>query len=123
MVSGNQPTKAMDYISELGLLWVVFTPPESCKPLISKDHDRDCVQYINLAWRHMHGVGSSLSNDQMRLYLYASLLLPLRKTVYIDNKKKTVPVVNYIFRNSLKLKASDADDVMRLHAVAEKVLF
>ncbi|KAL8199334.1 hypothetical protein R6Q57_012902 [Mikania cordata] len=122
MVSGNQPTKAMDYISELGLLWVVFTPPESCKPLISKDHDRACVQYINLAWRHMHGVGSSLSNDQMRLYLYASLLLPLRKTVYIDNKKKTVPVVNYIFRNSLKLKASDADDVMRLHAVAEKVL-
>ncbi|KAL8234125.1 hypothetical protein R6Q59_020225 [Mikania micrantha] len=122
MVSGNQPTKAMDYIYELGLLWVVFTPPESCKPLISKEHDRACVQYINLAWRHMHGVGSSLSDDQMRLYLYASLLLPLWKTVYIDNKKKTVPVVNYIFRNSLKLKASDADDVMRLHVVAEKVL-
>ncbi|KAI3777117.1 hypothetical protein L1987_46911 [Smallanthus sonchifolius] len=122
MVGGNQPAKAMAYISELGLLWVVFTPPEKCEPLISKEHDRVCVGYMDLAWRHMHGVGCSFTDDQRRLYLYASLLLPLRKTIYIDNKKKTVPVVNYIFRNSLKLKASDADDVMRLHAVAEKFL-
>ncbi|KAJ0457702.1 putative CCA tRNA nucleotidyltransferase [Helianthus annuus] len=122
MVSGNQPVKAMTYVSELGLLRVVFTPPENCDPSISKEHDKACVGYMDLAWRHMHGVGCSFSDEQRRLYLYASLLLPLRKTVYLDNKKKTVPVANYIFRNSLKLKASDADDVMRLHSAAEKLL-
>ncbi|KAK9054098.1 hypothetical protein SSX86_025175 [Deinandra increscens subsp. villosa] len=122
MVSGNQPTKAMAYISELGLFWVVFTPPGNCEPLISKEHDRVCVGCMDLAWRHMIEVGCSFSDEQRRLYLYASLLLPLRNIVYKDNKKKTVPVVNYIFKNSLKLKTSDADDVMRLHTVAEKIL-
>ncbi|KAK1428524.1 hypothetical protein QVD17_17359 [Tagetes erecta] len=122
MVSGNQPAKAMAYISELGLLWVVFTPPKNCDPSISTEHDRACVGYMDLAWRHMHGVGCSFSDDQRRLYLYASLLLPLRNTVYIDNKKKKVPVVNYIFKNPLKLKTSDADDVMRLHTAVKKFL-
>lgn len=122
MVSGNQPAKAMAYISELGLLWIVFTPPPNSDPVISKEHDQVCVGYMNMAWKHMHEVGCTFSDEQRRLYLYASLLLPLRKTVYIDNKKKTVPVVNYIFRNSLKLKASDADDVMRLHNAVEKFL-
>ncbi|KAI3726299.1 hypothetical protein L1987_66096 [Smallanthus sonchifolius] len=70
----------------------------------------------------MHEVGCTFSDEQRRLYLYASLFIPLRKTVYINNKKKTVPVVNYIFRNSLKLKASDTDDVMRLHYAVEKFL-
>ncbi|KAI3785084.1 hypothetical protein L1987_44196 [Smallanthus sonchifolius] len=122
MVSGNQPTKAMACISELGLLWVVFTPPKIYDPLISEEHDKVCVGYMDAAWRHMHEVGCTFSDEQRRLYLYASLFIPLRKTVYIDNKKKTVPVVNYIFRNSLKLKASDADDVMRLHYAVEKFL-
>ncbi|XP_076923434.1 tRNA nucleotidyltransferase cca2-like [Bidens hawaiensis] len=124
MVGGNQPAKAIACISELGLFWVVFTPPKSSDPLTSKDHDRVWVDYMDLAWRHMHETGCSeiFSDEQRRLYLYASLFLPFRKTVYLDSKKKIVPVVNYIIRNLLKLKASDADDVMRLHAVAEKIL-
>ncbi|KAI7730938.1 hypothetical protein M8C21_032495 [Ambrosia artemisiifolia] len=122
MVSGNQPAKAMACVSELGLLWVVFTPPKNCEPLISEEHDNVCVRYMDAAWRHMHEAGCTFSDEQRRLYLYASLFIPLRKTVYIDNKKKRVPVVNYIFRNSLKLKASDADDVMRLHNAVEKFL-
>nr|XP_043617412.1 tRNA nucleotidyltransferase cca2 isoform X2 [Erigeron canadensis]XP_043617413.1 tRNA nucleotidyltransferase cca2 isoform X2 [Erigeron canadensis] len=122
MVSGNQPVKAMAHISELGLLWVVFTPPPNCEPIISDDHDKVCAGFMDVAWRHMLEVGCTFSDEQRRLYLYASLFLPLRKTVYTDNKKKKVPVVNYIFRNSLKLKASDADDVMRLHNAVEKFL-
>ncbi|XP_024978152.1 putative CCA tRNA nucleotidyltransferase 2 isoform X1 [Cynara cardunculus var. scolymus] len=122
MVSGNQPAKAMAYISELGLLWVVFTPPPSCEPPISKELDGVCVGYMDAAWRLMNEIGRILSDEQRRLYLYASLFLPLRKTVYKDTKKKILPVSNHIFRNSLKLKASDADDVMRLHNAVEKFL-
>lgn len=122
MVSGNQPAKAMAYISELVLFWVVFTQPPNCEPVILDEHDTVCVKFMDVAWRHMRDVGCTFSDEQRRLYLYASLLIPLRKTVYIDNKKKTVPVVNYIFRNSLKLKVSDADDVMRLHNAVEKFL-
>ncbi|MFS7973897.1 putative CCA tRNA nucleotidyltransferase [Helianthus anomalus] len=122
MVSGNQPAKAMACISELGLFWVVFTPPKDCEQLISEEHDKVCVRYMDAAWRHMNEAGCNFSDEQRRLYLYASLFIPLRKTIYIDNKKKRVPVVNYIIRNSLKLKASDADDVMRLHNAVEKFL-
>nr|XP_043609598.1 tRNA nucleotidyltransferase cca2-like isoform X2 [Erigeron canadensis]XP_043609599.1 tRNA nucleotidyltransferase cca2-like isoform X2 [Erigeron canadensis]XP_043609600.1 tRNA nucleotidyltransferase cca2-like isoform X2 [Erigeron canadensis] len=122
MVSGNQPVKAMAHISELGLLWVVFTPPPNCEPIITDDHDKVCVGFMDVAWGHMLEVGCTFSDEQRRLYLYASLFVPLWKTVYTDNKKKKVPIVNYIFRNSLKLKASDADDVMRLHTAVEKFL-
>ncbi|XP_076887453.1 tRNA nucleotidyltransferase cca2-like [Bidens hawaiensis] len=123
MVGGNQPAKAMAYITKLGLFWVVFTPPENSNPFISNEHDRVCVGSMDLAWRLMHETRCSeiFNDEQRRLYLYASLFLPFRKTVYLDNKKKIVPIVNYIIRNSLKLKASDADDVMRLHVVAEKI--
>ncbi|XP_076893926.1 tRNA nucleotidyltransferase cca2-like [Bidens hawaiensis] len=122
MVSGNQAVKAMTHISELGLFWVVFTLPKNCEPLILEDHDKICVGYTDAAWKQLQEVGCVFSDEQIRLYLYASLFIPLRKTVYLDNKKKTIPVVNYIFRNSLKLKASDADDVMRLHSTVEKFL-
>ncbi|XP_071711109.1 CCA tRNA nucleotidyltransferase, mitochondrial-like isoform X2 [Rutidosis leptorrhynchoides] len=122
MVSGNQPVKAMAYIQELGLFWVVFTPPPNCDPVTSGQHDKDCVDFMNTAWKQMCDIECTSSDEQRRLCLYASLFIPLSKTVYIDNKKKTVPVVNYIFRNSLKLKASDADDVMRLHNAVEKFL-
>ncbi|KAL7607334.1 hypothetical protein Lser_V15G20117 [Lactuca serriola] len=122
MISGNQPDKAITYISELGLFWVVFTLPENCKPLISQEDDRICVEYMNLGMRQFLEVGCSFTNEQRRIYLYASLFLPLRKTVYIDNKRKTFPIVNFIFKNSLKLKLSDADDVTRLHNGVEKLL-
>ncbi|KAI3735001.1 hypothetical protein L6452_14485 [Arctium lappa] len=49
-----------------------------------------------------------------------ALFLPLRKTIYGDNKKRIVSSVNYIFRNSLTLKGSDADNVLRLHNAVEK---
>ncbi|GJT36877.1 putative CCA tRNA nucleotidyltransferase 2 isoform X1 [Tanacetum coccineum] len=122
MVSGNRPVKAMAYISELGLFWVVFTPPTNCDPSISEELDRVCVGFMDVGWKHMREIGCTFSDEQRRLYSYASLFLPLRKTVYLDNKKKSVPVVNHIFRNSLKLKASDADDVIKLHSAAEKFL-
>ncbi|XP_076883179.1 tRNA nucleotidyltransferase cca2-like [Bidens hawaiensis] len=122
MVSGNQPVKAMARISELGLFWVVFTIPKNCEPLVLEDHDKICVGYMDAAWKLLQEVGCVFSDKQRRLYLYASLFIPFRKTVYVDNKKKTVPVVNHVFRSSLKLKASDADDVMRLHNAVEKFL-
>ncbi|KAJ9562444.1 hypothetical protein OSB04_007604 [Centaurea solstitialis] len=122
MVSGNQPAKAMAYISELGLFWVVFTPPPNLEPPISKDLDRVCVRYMDAGSRLMNEIRRIFTDEQRRLYLYASLFLPLRKTVYKDTKKKILPFSNHVFRNSLKLKASDADDVTRLHNAVEKFL-
>ncbi|CAH1447660.1 unnamed protein product [Lactuca virosa] len=98
MLSGNQPAKALGYLSDFGLFWVVFTPPSNCKPLILKEDNKDKIY------------------KQKRVYLYASLLLPLWKTVYIDNKKKTAPVVTYI------INTSDGDEVMRLYDAVDKFL-
>lgn len=123
MVSGNQPVKAMTCISELGLFWVVFTLPSNLEPQITEEHDEICVGYMDAAWRFLQALGSrTLSDEQRRLYLYAALFLPFRKTVYGFTKKKPVSVsaVNHIFKNSLKLKTSDADNVIKLHNAAEK---
>ncbi|KAF9610722.1 hypothetical protein IFM89_024572 [Coptis chinensis] len=125
MISGNEPVKAMAYICELQLFWVVFSLP--CLPHESGSpnfEDRLCVAYVDAAWSLLQVVGySTFNDDQRRLYLYGVLFLPLRKSMYSDNKGKKaikVPVVNHIFRNSLKLKASDAETVINLHVASER---
>ncbi|KAI3799019.1 hypothetical protein L1987_34307 [Smallanthus sonchifolius] len=120
MVSGNQPVKAIDYISELGLFQVVFTPPPNFELKIS-EHDKICVNYINAAWRLLGALGGcTFSDEQRRLYLYAALFFPIRKTVYGENKKKIISPVKHVFKKSLKLKASDAENIIKLHNAVDK---
>ncbi|GMP47798.1 hypothetical protein CsSME_00015380 [Camellia sinensis var. sinensis] len=126
MVSGDQPVKAISYISDLLLFWVVFRFPPVVDPPIPQgceSCDRICVAYLDAAWDLMQLIGCSTFNDeQRRLAFYAALFLPFRNTIYRDNKSKKVPVVNYIFRNSLKLKASDAETVINVHNATKKFI-
>ncbi|KAL6189915.1 hypothetical protein ACLB2K_036316 [Fragaria x ananassa] len=121
MISGNQPVQAMTYICDLKLFWTVFSLHQQCEPL--EGCDSDCVAYLDYAWNLIQSVGSSTFNDeQRRLSFYAAMFLPLRKTMYKDRKAKDVPVVNYIFRDSLKLRVSDAETVVNLHNALENFL-
>ncbi|KAA8546308.1 hypothetical protein F0562_002953 [Nyssa sinensis] len=123
MISGNQPVKAMSYISDLLLFWVVFSFPPKFEPPTLEGCHRLCVSYMDAAWNLIQVTGCSTFNDeQRRIFLYAALFLPFTQTIYRDNKAKKIPVVNYIFRNSLKLKASDADTVISVHRATEKFL-
>ncbi|XP_077241459.1 polynucleotide adenylyltransferase family protein isoform X2 [Tasmannia lanceolata] len=123
MLSGNQPVKAVTYICDLQLFCVVFCLPHISEPAVTEGYDRLCVSYMDAAWNVLQLVGFSiLTDEQRRLYLYGSLFLPLRNSVYIDNKSKKIPVVSSIFRNSLKLKASDADTVINLHGASERFI-
>ncbi|KAI3794095.1 hypothetical protein L1987_36722 [Smallanthus sonchifolius] len=56
------------------------------------EHDKICVSYTNAAWRLV----GTFSDEQRRLYLYAALFFPLRKTVYEENKKKIISPVKHI---------------------------
>ncbi|KAM3397010.1 tRNA nucleotidyltransferase cca2 isoform X2 [Capsicum galapagoense] len=121
MISGDQPVKSMTYIADLKSFWAVFSLPSDFEPSIPDGCDRLCVACLDSVWKLLNLIGrSSFSDDQRRLCLYAALFLPFRETVYRDNKAKKIPVVNYIFRNSLKLKAIDAETVISLHAVTKK---
>ncbi|GKB48219.1 putative CCA tRNA nucleotidyltransferase 2 isoform X1 [Tanacetum coccineum] len=121
MVSGNQPVKAIECISELGLFWVVFRLPPNLEHLVSEEQDKTCVGYMDAAWMLMNAKGGfTFSDEQRRLYLYAALFLSLRKTMYGCNKEQKISVVKHIFKKSLKLKHSDADDVVRLHNALER---
>ncbi|KAI3464382.1 hypothetical protein Pfo_021045 [Paulownia fortunei] len=123
MISGNQPVRAMTYISELQLFWAVFSLPPEMEPSTPEGSETLCVAYMDTTWRFLQLVGSSsFTDDQQRLCLYAALLLPFRNAVYRDKKGKKIPVVSYIFRTSLKLKSSDAETVMRMHLAAENFL-
>uniref|UniRef100_A0A7N2M9M0 Poly A polymerase head domain-containing protein n=1 Tax=Quercus lobata TaxID=97700 RepID=A0A7N2M9M0_QUELO len=141
MLSGNQPVKAMMYICDLMLFWIVFTLPPKFEPAKSEGCDRISIGYLDATWSLIQLIGDSTfnflmlflelsfcvtcesSDEQRRLsLLYAALFLPFRKTIYKDNKAKKIPVVNYIFQESLKRKASDAETVVNLHSALDKFL-
>lgn len=49
MVAGNQPVKAMSYVSNLLLFWVVFNTPPNVDPPIPEGHER----YIIVIYKKM----------------------------------------------------------------------
>ncbi|MBA0624028.1 hypothetical protein Godav_009438 [Gossypium davidsonii] len=143
MISGNQPVKAIDYVCDLTLFWVVFGLPPKVEPAVSEECHRGGVEagicgycfqwarrmlklsaaYLDASWKLIQLIGcSNFDDEQRRLCLYSALFLPLRSAAYKDRKDKKIPVVNYIFRDSLKRKASDADTVMNIHKSLEKFL-
>ncbi|KAJ7969689.1 CCA tRNA nucleotidyltransferase [Quillaja saponaria] len=123
MISGNQPVKAMTFICDLTLFWIVFNLPPNFEPAITDDFDRLCLEFLNTAWNLIQSIGySTFGDEQKRLSLYSSLFLPFRKTTYNDKKTKKISVVNYIFRESLKRKASDAEMVIDIHRASLRFL-
>ena len=52
MLSGNQPVKAMMYICDLMLFWIVFTLPPKFEPAKSEGCDR----YLLILWNHIFQV-------------------------------------------------------------------
>ncbi|CAK7324841.1 unnamed protein product [Dovyalis caffra] len=123
MISGHQPVKAMTCIADLTLFWIVFSLPPKVEPTISEECQGLCVADVDAAWNLIQLIGgSSFTGEQRRLCLYAAFFLPFRNTIYKDEKGKKVPVVNYIFRDSLKQKASDPETVTKIHRSLEKFL-
>ncbi|GER27513.1 CCA-adding enzyme [Striga asiatica] len=104
MISGNQPMRAIAYVSELQLFWAVFSLPSETEP----SSPEGCDRYM--------------FDEERRLCLYAALFLPFRNVIYREKKGKKIPVVNYLFKTSLKLKNSDAETVISLHLAAKKFL-
>ncbi|XP_048131301.1 tRNA nucleotidyltransferase cca2 [Rhodamnia argentea] len=123
MISGNEPVKAIAYIHELQLFWVVFSLPREHELTLPEECDRLCLAYMDAAWSLLQLIGSlSLADEQRRLSLYAALFFPFRTITYKDSKGKKIPIVNYVFRNSLKRKASDAETVVGVHSAVARLL-
>ncbi|KAG2623252.1 tRNA nucleotidyltransferase cca2-like isoform X1 [Panicum virgatum] len=130
MMSDKHPVKAMYDIRDLGLFYVVFSFPENSNPPVFDKCDWQCVSHIEAAWNLAYSIGSSVFNsgsdpklqdEQRRLYLYSALFVPLRNMFYLDRRsKRQVPVSSYIIKHSLKLKGSDAETVVNIHAASEK---
>ncbi|VVA90870.1 unnamed protein product [Arabis nemorensis] len=72
-------------------------------------------------WKLIQTLGiGNLSGEQRRLALYSALFLPFRNTVYKDKNEKSIPVVNYIFKVSMKQRSRDAETVINIHCAAER---
>lgn len=125
MVSGNNHVQAMTYIRDLKLFPIVFKLPDKFEPALPEEYHGLCIAYLDATWNLIQLVGcSSFSDEQRRLSLFAAMFLPLRHTTYEskDKKSKKFPVVNYIFRDSLKRKVSDSETVIKIHNALEKFL-
>ncbi|XP_039835786.1 tRNA nucleotidyltransferase cca2-like isoform X3 [Panicum virgatum] len=102
MMSDKHPVKAMYDIRDLGLFYVVFSFPENSNPPVFDKCDWQCVSHIEAAWNLAYSIGSSVFNSGS------------------DPKLQQVPVSSYIIKHSLKLKGSDAETVVNIHAASEK---
>lgn len=123
MISGNQPVKAVDHICDLTLFWVVFNLPPKVEPDVSEECYRLSAAYLDATWKLIKLIGcSSFDGEHRKLCLYSALFLPLRGVTYEDRKAKKIPAVNYIFKDSLKRKISDADTVINVHKSPNKFL-
>ncbi|KAI3899673.1 hypothetical protein MKW92_022324 [Papaver armeniacum] len=123
MICGKHPVQAMTYICSLQLFWVVFPLPSNSEPAVLEGCDRLCIASVDAAWNLLELIGcTAFTDEQRRLYLYSALFYPLREIVYRDNKGKKIPVANYIFLNSLKLKVNDSKMVISLHNASESFI-
>ncbi|GMN25973.1 hypothetical protein TIFTF001_001134 [Ficus carica] len=137
MVSGNNHVQAMTYIRDLKLFPIVFKLPDKFEPALPEEYHGLCIAYLDATWNLIQLVGcssfsvsgkstknGSSEDEQRRLSLFAAMFLPLRHTTYEskDKKSKKFPVVNYIFRDSLKRKVSDSETVIKIHNALEKFL-
>uniref|UniRef100_A0A803M3A2 Poly A polymerase head domain-containing protein n=1 Tax=Chenopodium quinoa TaxID=63459 RepID=A0A803M3A2_CHEQI len=104
--------RAEDYRENSRIPTMRFGTPEEDAYRRDLTINRFCLAFMDTALRLIQSLESlNLNDEQRRLCLYSALFLPLRSMVYRDNKKKKVPVVDFIFRNSLKLKSKDAETV------------
>ncbi|CAL9215950.1 unnamed protein product [Arabidopsis halleri] len=121
MISGNGPVSAVTYLSELKLFPVVFSLPSSAEPSPSENCGSLSQAYLEAMWSLLQTPRlGNFSGEQRRLGMYAAMFLPFRKTVYKDKKGKSIPVVNHIFKFSMKRKTSDAETVMNIHQTTER---
>ncbi|KAL9270254.1 ATP-dependent DNA helicase Q-like 1-like protein [Drosera capensis] len=144
MISGNQPVQAVNYMCDLKLFWVVFSLPSSVEPAVNEKCERSFLSifYCNVhSLRSLHGCSIKthsvnrryrikgnlccdilFQGEQIKLALYAALFLPLSETVYPVKKNKKVPVSDFIILNSLKRKANDAENVVKIHRASMKFI-
>ncbi|KAF9592390.1 hypothetical protein IFM89_014560 [Coptis chinensis] len=116
MISGNDPVRAMIYICDLQLFWVVFSVPREFEHIIFEGCNRLCVRYVSAAWSLLQVVGfETFHEEQRKLYLFGALFLPLGELQCANR------IVSHILRNSPK-GAKDANNVIRLHKASEKIL-
>ncbi|XP_062025883.1 tRNA nucleotidyltransferase cca2-like [Rosa rugosa] len=119
MISGDQPVQAMTLLCDFNWFWYVFRLHPQCEP----PSDRACVTYLESICNLIGVIGpSTFTDEQRRISFYAAMFLPLRTTTYKDERVEEIPVVNFIFRYSLKSKVSDAETVIKIHNAVEKFL-
>ncbi|TYH72748.1 hypothetical protein ES332_D05G276700v1 [Gossypium tomentosum] len=104
MISGNQPVKAIDYVCDLTLFWVVFSLPPKVEPAVSEECYRLSAAYLDASWKLIQLIGcSNFGDEQRRLCLYSALFLPLRSAAYKDRKDKKVMNIHKSLEKFLSL--------------------
>eukprot|EP00249_Psilotum_nudum_P021937 c28308_g1_i1 orf=785-2548(-) len=121
MIIGSHPVKAIWQLADLHLFWIIFSLPSDLETTALEETERLCKDNLEVVWELMNYLNAlKLTGEQRRICLMGALLLPLIAFQYHDHKKKLIPVSTFIIRESLKMKANDADRVVALHKSAKE---
>ncbi|GLT71195.1 hypothetical protein SLA2020_432290 [Shorea laevis] len=64
MISGNHLDKAMAYICDLTLFWIVFNLPHEFEPALPEECHRLCIACMDAAWNVIQLIGCFNFNDE-----------------------------------------------------------
>lgn len=118
MLSGPAPHRSLCFITFLGLFLPTFDPGIQLPP----NTDWQCAYCSHILNELLNRVGSCTSepafnDDSLRLLRLAAYLLPLKELQVASGKRKRQTwLSDAIVRNSLKLKAKDAEAMPHLHS-------
>ena len=121
MLSGKRanPGNAIKAIHELHLSSLVFMIPDECTTL-TDDEWNTGLEYLSRAPKFLESLPDQSKAD-MRLLPLLAYLLPLHNRLY-KTKNKERPLIEYIFKESLKLKARDAQAAVTTFSVLDRML-
>eukprot|EP00741_Cyanophora_paradoxa_P023683 tig00021612_g22877.t1 len=113
MLAGPRPAMALGLLHRMGLFAVVFSSPPGSPELIG-DFDKESMGFVlkaarALQYRTKHE--DAMEAEDRKMLFLAALVWNLRTFSCLDARKKPLPLVKHIIRESLKLKAKDADNV------------
>eukprot|EP00898_Chlorokybus_atmophyticus_P008259 jgi/Chlat1/8434/Chrsp80S07921 len=109
---------ALTNVHRLGLWSIIFALPSDVDTRVVKGFER-CGKFVFAELEALlQAAQHPIPSEDVRLCRYAALLLPLLASTVGTAKKKPVAASTHIIRESLKLKAKDAENVVALHTAA-----
>ncbi|CAM9784732.1 unnamed protein product, partial [Chrysoparadoxa australica] len=132
MIRSHEPLRAFKLIADLHLAPEVFPLPPDVEGVDSSQLFHQGLEYLSIFLKILNkldpGPGDlvglnpdrDLANEERRLALYASLLLPYSTVMYQGRKSRRKATTRFIMKKMLMMRAKDVDQVEQMQSTSRE---